>query len=224
VLVTADRSRHSRQHGHRQVREHAAGRRWLVRADGFWQVHPAAADTLADAVAAALAPRAGETALDLYAGVGLFAGVLGEAVGTGGAVTAVESDPGAIADARRNLRDLPWVRVVAGRVDALLGVPSEGRSRGRRAAGPNDRAVPGKADLVVLDPPRSGAGKAVVRAVALRRPRAVAYVACDPAALARDVRAFAESGYRLDAIRAFDAFPMTHHVECVATLRPSTSR
>jgi tRNA/tmRNA/rRNA uracil-C5-methylase (TrmA/RlmC/RlmD family) len=83
-----------------------------------------------------------------------------------------------------------------------------------------DRAVlPQSADLVVLDPPRSGAGAAVVQLIAARNPRAVAYVACDPAAFARDVKTFAELGYKLNKVRAFDAFPMTHHVECVGTLQ-----
>jgi len=81
---------------------------------------------------------------------------------------------------------------------------------------------PGQADLVVLDPPREGARRAVVEQVLARSPRAVAYVACDPAALARDVALFAEGGYGLSAIRAFDLFPMTHHVECVALLEKLT--
>jgi tRNA/tmRNA/rRNA uracil-C5-methylase (TrmA/RlmC/RlmD family) len=75
-------------------------------------------------------------------------------------------------------------------------------------------------DLVVLDPPRAGAGKAVVSAVVRRSPRAVAYVACDPAAFARDVRVFAELGYELAALRAFDAFPHTHHFETIGLLVP----
>ncbi|GAA3382413.1 class I SAM-dependent RNA methyltransferase [Cryptosporangium minutisporangium] len=187
--------------GHRRVREVAADRRWLVRADGFWQVHPAAPDALADAVVEALAPEPGESVLDLYAGAGLFAGVLGALVGPDGRVVAVEADRGACDDARRNVRDLEWVEVVTARVDRAL------------AGG-----VPDRVDLVVLDPPRSGAGSAVVRAVAARSPRAVAYVACDPAAFARDVATFAEEGYTLTQVRAFDAFPMTHHVECVGTL------
>ena len=78
-------------------------------------------------------------------------------------------------------------------------------------------------DLVVLDPPRVGAKRKVVEQVVDRRPRAVAYVACDPAALARDVAIFAEHGYRLASLRAFDLFPMTHHVECVAHLVKSDS-
>jgi len=76
-------------------------------------------------------------------------------------------------------------------------------------------------DLVVLDPPRSGAKATVVRQIAALTPRAVAYVACDPAALARDVATFAAHGYRLASVRALDLFPMTHHIECVAVLVPA---
>ena len=78
--------------------------------------------------------------------------------------------------------------------------------------------LPHRVDLVVLDPPRAGAGRAVIEQIAARRPRAVAYVACDPAALARDLAAARTVGYRPDAITAYDLFPMTHHVECVAIL------
>ena len=188
-------------HGHARVRERAAGRTWLVHADGFWQVHPAAADTLVDAVRDALAPAAGDSLLDLYSGAGLFAGALAPRVGS---VVTIESGRSAVADARRNLRDLPSVRIEQGRVEVVL-----------------RRLGLSRADLVVLDPTRAGAGAKVVEEVTALRPRAVAYVACDPAALARDVRTFAGHGYRLAGLRGFDAFPMTHHVECVATLVPA---
>ncbi len=185
------------------VRERAAGRSWRVSGGGFWQVHPAAADTLVDAVLQLLVPAAGESALDLYCGVGLFAGALAERVGPGGRVAAVEADPTAAADAAYNLRDLPQVRVECGRVEPVL------RRLGLR-----------RADLVVLDPPRAGAGAEVARSLAGIGARAIGYVACDPAALARDVAVFAASGYRLTGLRAFDLFPMTAHVEAVALLEP----
>jgi tRNA/tmRNA/rRNA uracil-C5-methylase (TrmA/RlmC/RlmD family) len=87
-----------------------------------------------------------------------------------------------------------------------------------------DRTALGdRVDLVVLDPPRSGAGRTAVRRIAAGRPRAIAYVACDPATLARDVATFAASGYVLSGLRAFDLFPMTHHVECVAALHPRSA-
>jgi tRNA/tmRNA/rRNA uracil-C5-methylase (TrmA/RlmC/RlmD family) len=187
--------------GPRRVRERAAGRQWRIAADGFWQVHPAAAETLAATVVELLEPRPGERAWDLYGGAGLFAGALAPRLGPTGRVTVVESDARGAAAARENLADLPQVRVV--RADTA-----------RALADPRWRRV----DLVVVDPPRSGIGAAVARAIADRRPRAVAYVACDPAAFARDVKTFGEAGYELSALRAFDAFPMTHHVEVVGLL------
>jgi tRNA/tmRNA/rRNA uracil-C5-methylase (TrmA/RlmC/RlmD family) len=184
------------------VYEEVGGRSFRVTGGGFWQVHPGAAEVLRSAVLDALQPEAGDTAADLYGGAGLFADALAERVGPGGRVTLVESDRVAVADARHNLRDRDVVRIERGRVDHVL------RRRGflRRA------------DLVVLDPPRSGAGRAVVDLVTRLEPRRIAYVACDPAALARDLRFFAERGYALATLRAFDLFPMTHHIECVAML------
>ena len=82
-------------------------------------------------------------------------------------------------------------------------------------------AIGGEADLIVLDLPRSGAGRRVIEQVVARRPRAIAYVACDPAALARDLAFATGLGYRIDQVRAFDLFGTTHHVECLAVLRPS---
>jgi tRNA/tmRNA/rRNA uracil-C5-methylase (TrmA/RlmC/RlmD family) len=144
--------------------------------------------------------------LDLYAGVGLFAGALAPLVGSAGSVVAVESDQQAVADARRNLHAAERVRIVPGDVERTL--PALGLTA---------------ADLVVLDPPRSGAGRTVVTAVAALQPRRVAYVACDPAALARDVATFAGAGYTLASVRGLDLFPMTGHVECVAALTLRTT-
>jgi tRNA/tmRNA/rRNA uracil-C5-methylase (TrmA/RlmC/RlmD family) len=185
----------------------AAGRDWEVEGTGFWQVHPAAADALVAAVGEAAAVRAGETVLDLYAGAGLFGGALAPAVGESGRVVCVEADAGACAAAAANLAGLPQAEVWEGEVDAegLTGLLEE---------------LGGSPDVVVLDPPRAGAGPAVSRVLAAAGPRAVVYVACDPASLARDVAAFAGAGYRLAAVRGFDAFPMTAHVECVALLVP----
>lgn len=172
-----------------------------VSGSGFWQVHPAGAATLAQAVLDAAQARAGDVVLDLYAGVGLFTAFLADVVGEGGTVVSVEADQRAARDARRNLHALPQVRLVAQTVERAL---REGQAGVR-------------ADVVVLDPPRTGAKKVVTRIAALT-PRRIVYVACDPAALARDLATFAEIGYHLDDLRAFALFPMTHHVECLAVL------
>jgi tRNA/tmRNA/rRNA uracil-C5-methylase (TrmA/RlmC/RlmD family) len=191
-----------------RAQRHAGGRDWEVEGTGFWQVHPAAADALVAAVTGYAAVQPGETVLDLYAGAGLFGGALAPGVGPGGRVVCVEADEAACAAADANLAALPQAEVWQGDVDAEglvellaeLGTPP---------------------DVVVLDPPRAGAGPAVSRLLAGTGARAVVYVACDPAALARDVAAFGQAGYRLAAVRGFDAFPMTAHVECVALLVPA---
>lgn len=181
--------------------ETAARRTWQVPAEGFWQAHPDAADLYAEVVGAWADLSPGEAAWDLYCGVGLFAAVLADAVGGSGEVIAVESASASAGAAADNLADLPQVRIFEGRAEAVL-----------RAGVGRDPAV------VVLDPPRTGAGRKVVEAIAERAPARVVYVACDPAALARDVATFANHGYGLERIRAFDAFPMTHHLECIALL------
>jgi tRNA/tmRNA/rRNA uracil-C5-methylase (TrmA/RlmC/RlmD family) len=154
----------------------------------------------------ALSPQPGDIALDLYCGAGLFAGVLARAVGPEGRVIGVESDSVAVRDARHNLREWPWARVHRGDAGQVL-----------------SRIGLSGATLVVLDPPRTGVDQPVIDALlggtgaagALRR---IAYVSCDPATLARDLRLLTGGGWTLDGLRAFDAFPMTHHIECLATL------
>ncbi|MFI6146598.1 class I SAM-dependent RNA methyltransferase [Streptomyces sp. NPDC051109] len=190
-----------RVHGRPFVRERADGRTYRVGMGGFWQVHPQAADTLIKAVMQGLMPRKGEMALDLYCGVGIFAGALAERLGETGAVLGIESTKRAVEDARHNLADFPRVRIEQGKVESVL--PKTGIT---------------ECDLVVLDPPRAGAGKQTVRHVAGLNARRIAYVACDPAALARDLAYFKEAGYKPRTLRVFDLFPMTHHVECVAIL------
>ncbi len=188
--------------GPKLLHEEANGRDWQVTGSGFWQVHPGAPAALVSAVLDGVSPRPGERALDLYAGVGLFSAALADAVGVTGAVVAVESDEVAVGDAAVNLADLPQVEQVADKVERALRRGTAGE----------------RADVVVLDPPRTGARRDVVEQIVRFGPRVVGYVACEPASLARDVAIFAEHGYRLTGLRAFDLFPMTHHVECVATL------
>jgi tRNA/tmRNA/rRNA uracil-C5-methylase (TrmA/RlmC/RlmD family) len=175
---------------------------WRLSVDGFWQVHAALPEALVDTVLEFGEPRPGETWWDLYSGAGLFSAFLAEAIGPEGVVEAVESDTTAVKDARRALHDLTQVRLHEGRVDYWI-------------ASMHDE--PGG---VVLDPPRAGAGAEVVAGIAATQPRAIVYLACDPVALGRDVALLAEAGFRLDRIRAFDAFPMTHHFETVARFTP----
>ncbi|MDR1513180.1 MAG: class I SAM-dependent RNA methyltransferase [Propionibacteriaceae bacterium] len=178
------------------IRERAAGVVYALPATSFWQVHREAAGVLAEAVLAALGDIAGRVVFDLYSGAGLFTAPLSEA---GAKVWAVEGDEAAALAALGNVGR--GARVVQSDVRTAL-----------------QRTLPRRASAVVLDPPRAGAGRTVVEAVAARDPDRVVYVACDPASLARDVATFATWGYELTDLEAWDLFPHTHHVECVATL------
>lgn len=182
--------------------EEVRGRRFDVAAQGFWQVHRSAPEVFTEVVTRFAAAEPGAVAWDLYGGVGLFAAELAEQVGPSGSVLVVESAKRAVEDALANLHDQPQVEFRAGTVEAVLA--------------DEELAAP---DVVVLDPPRKGAGRKVVEGIAAREPSRVVHVACDPAALARDVSLFAEQGYELVELEAFDAFPMTHHLEAIALLR-----
>ncbi len=192
--------------GRTWVQESAAGHEYRVTGAGFWQIHRDAPGTLVGAVTeflqqgGFLAP--GSVVADLYAGAGLFTAPLADAVGQTGAVLSVEGAPGTSRDARKNLHEAPQVEIVQGRVERVL------------------RQKPRNFDALVLDPPRAGAGKAVVSQLVAAEPRAIAYVSCDPASFARDVGYFQQAGWSLAGLRAFDLYPHTHHLETVALLTP----
>lgn len=180
---------------------------------GFWQVHRGAAATLTAAVQEAIDPAAFDPLaynLDLYGGVGLLAAAVGDRFGPSTRITTVESDATATDFASTNLAEWLGARAETARVERWVRELASTATAGDRA-----RLA---AAAVVLDPPRSGAGREVVDAIAALSPSQVVYVACDPVALARDVALFAGHGYHLVGLRAFDLFPNTHHVEAVATL------
>jgi tRNA/tmRNA/rRNA uracil-C5-methylase (TrmA/RlmC/RlmD family) len=192
------------------IRERVGDREFRLDDGGFWQVHEHAAETLTAAVQDAVDdalfdPRAHN--LDLYGGVGLLAAAIGDRFGKTVRITSVESDARATEHAGENLAEWLGARAETARVERWV--------RALAAAGERLTAA-----TVILDPPRAGAGREVVDALSRLRPAQLVYVACDPVALARDVGLFAERGYRLDALRAFDLFPNTHHVEAVARLLP----
>ena len=198
------------------VTEVVGERTFQVDDNGFWQVHRAAASVLTEAVQDLvdrdrLDPEG--THLDLYGGVGLLAAALGDLVGPKARITSVESAARATEHAQENLSEWLGARAETGRVDRWLTNTVANASRAEK-----DRF---RAGTVVLDPPRSGAGRDVVVQIAALQPEQVVYVACDPVALARDVATFADLGYRLEALRAFDLFPHTHHPEAVARLVPT---
>jgi tRNA/tmRNA/rRNA uracil-C5-methylase (TrmA/RlmC/RlmD family) len=165
--------------------------------ESFWQSHKNAPEVLTKAVLEFASFKPGDHVLDLYGGVGLFTAAILDIVGASGRVDLIEGSKFATSDATTNFSSHANVKVITGDVAQHLPRISS-------------------ADIVVLDPPREGAGKEVIAQIARLRPRSIIYVACDPAALARDTTYLAQHSFSLVKIRAFDLFPMTHHIECVA--------
>lgn len=207
VLVTsAQRRAGVVAEGSGQVVQRVGTRQWRLPVSGFWQSHRDAAPTYSALVEQWAAEAAGARAWDLYGGAGVFAAALAEAIGERGRVLTVDTARAASAAARAALADLPRVRVVTGSVRQVLGDQ-------RRPAG-----------IAVLDPPRAGAGKPVIDLLAAAEVPRVIHIGCEAAAFARDIGLYRSHGYRVEEIRVFDAFPLTHHVECLALLtRPAPS-
>lgn len=185
------------QWGKQALRYRAAGRDYTVGLGSFFQIN----SSLLDAFMAAVVDReSGELAWDLYAGVGLFSLALDVRFQR---VLAVESSPSSSKDLRANLRGTNGVAIKSTTLEFL-----EKASREKKAA----------PDLVVLDPPRAGAGVEVCRLLAVCGPPRIVYVSCDPATLGRDLAALIQSGYRLQRLQLVDMFPQTSHLETIATL------
>ncbi|NCV43598.1 MAG: class I SAM-dependent RNA methyltransferase [Actinobacteria bacterium] len=179
------------------VNQNVNGFNFSLTPESFWQSHIAAPKTLVDAVLEFAELKIGDHLYDLYSGVGLFASSALKLIGDTGRITLIEESASAITDARRNFANYANVEIVEGKVEREL-----------------KRFV--KGDVVIIDPPRSGAGERVIRQILALSPRTLIYVACDPAALARDTEILERFDYALDGIRAFDLFPMTQHIESVA--------
>jgi 23S rRNA (uracil1939-C5)-methyltransferase len=185
------------QWGRQHVSYRVTGRDYTVGAGSFFQVN----QTLLDEFVAAVAgDESGECVWDLYAGVGLFSLALTERFPR---VIAVESSAAACKDLRHNLRNTRAEHVQSTTINFLQQAVT------RRQAAP---------DLILLDPPRAGAGVEACRLLAEVGPRRIVYVSCDPATLGRDLAALIQSGYRLHRLQLVDMFPQTYHMETIATL------
>lgn len=176
---------------------------YRVRAAGFWQVHPRAAEELIAAVLRGAGDLEGRDVVELFSGAGMLTQPLGVRVGLRGSVRAFEGVAEATNDARTNLRDLPWVR--------------------SHTASINERSVyrmhaDGRADTIVADPPRAGLGVKLARELASWDASRMVLVSCDPASMARDVAEFHRNGWSVESIDSIDLFGQTHHFETVTTL------
>lgn len=201
---TADRGGHKAAtqviEGHYEAVQQVAGRTWRVPVTAFWQSHRDAARLYSELVAGWAQLSPGMTAWDLYGGAGVFAAVLAQAVGETGKVVTVDTSRGSSRAARAALSDLGWVSVVTDSVRRALAAQRQ------------------RADVAVLDPPRTGAGREVIDLLAAAEVPRVIHIGCEAASFARDVGLYRGHGYSVEELRVFDSFPLTHHVECIAVL------
>ncbi|WP_436405237.1 class I SAM-dependent RNA methyltransferase [Mycobacterium asiaticum] len=180
--------------------QRVGGRSWRLPVTAFWQSHRDAARVYSELVADWTQPASGSTAWDLYGGAGIFAATLAAGVGESGRVLSVDTSRAASGAARVALADLPQVDVVTDSVRRALAAQED------------------SADVAVLDPPRSGAGREIIDLLAAAGVPRIVHIGCEAASFARDVGLYRGHGYAVEQIRVFDAFPLTHHVECVALL------
>ncbi|WP_267289388.1 class I SAM-dependent RNA methyltransferase [Mycobacterium hackensackense] len=184
--------------GQYEALQRIGDREWHVPVTAFWQAHRDAPEVYSALIRDAARLEPGMTAWDLYGGAGVFAAALATEVGETGQVLTVDTSRGSARAARTALADMPWVSVVTDSVRRAL--------TGRRDS----------ADVAVLDPPRTGAGREIIDLIA-GVPRVI-HIGCEAASFARDVGEYLRHGYTVEQLRVFDAFPLTHHVECVAVL------
>ena len=191
--------------GGREALQRVGDRTWRIPVTGFWQSHRDAARVYSELVGAWADLAPGMTAWDLYGGAGLFAAALAQGVGEIGQVLTVDMSRAASRVAAAALSDLPQVTAANGSVRRVL-------------SGLRERP-----DVTVLDPPRAGAGKEVIALLAEAGTPRVIHFGCEVAAFARDVGLYRQHGFAVEELRVFDAFPLTHHVECVALLTAAVS-
>ncbi|MBU8810136.1 class I SAM-dependent RNA methyltransferase [Mycolicibacterium goodii] len=186
--------------GQYEAVQRIGSRVWRVPVTAFWQAHREAAALYSGLVAGWARLEPGMTAWDLYGGAGVFAAALAEQVGESGHVVTVDTSRGSSRSARAALADLRSVSVVTDSV--------------RRALATQHK----RADVAVLDPPRTGANREVIDQIAAAEVPRIIHIGCEAASFARDVGLYLQHGYRVEELRVFDSFPLTHHIECVAVL------
>ena len=178
-------------------------KRFRTSSDSFFQVNMVQTPVLVERAIAMLEPMRAEVALDGYSGVGLFSAFLAQRAAR---VIAIESQPGAVMDARANatLNNQTNITALEGTLERLLGQLYYRRER---------------IDVALVDPPRAGCHPKAIQALQSLAPRAIAYVSCDPSTLARDIASLClNNRYRLVYAQPIDMFPQTYHIECIALL------
>ena len=184
--------------GSDQLKEVVKDNTYIISPNSFWQSHKNAPHLLLEKVIKYADIKLGDIVCDLYGGAGLFTAPIAELIGNLGKIHLVERDNNCIKDARKMFQNKKNIIIHHGKVEQKLGKIKN-------------------INTIILDPPRNGAGKQVINQIVDKKPKSIVYVSCNPASLARDTKMLVENNYTLNNLIGLDLFPMTHHIECVAS-------
>ena len=184
--------------GSDKLQEVVRDNKFNISPQSFWQSHKSAPGIILEQVLKFANIKKGERVCDLYGGVGLFTLPISKIIGENGEVHLIETNKACIDDANEMFADLKNIFIHHGTVEQKLGSVK-------------------KIDTIILDPPRNGISKQVINQMIEKKPHTIVYVSCNPSTLARDTKILLNNKYELTNVVGLDLFPMTHHVECVAS-------
>ena len=186
--------------GSNNLREVVNDNKYEISPQSFWQSHKNAPRLLLEQVIKFANIKKGQKICDLYGGVGLFTLPISKLIGENGEVHLIEVDKTCIEDANKMFKDIQNIFIHHGKVEQKLGSVK-------------------KIDTIILDPPKNGISKQVINQMIEKKPKSIVYVSCNPSTLARDSKILLDNNYELSNIVGLDLFPMTHHIECVASFK-----
>jgi tRNA/tmRNA/rRNA uracil-C5-methylase (TrmA/RlmC/RlmD family) len=190
--------------GERELKEVVEDNTYLISPHSFWQSHKKAPSLLLQQIIKYADIKLGDKICDLYGGVGLFTFFISKLIREKSHVHLIEKDNNCINDAKKMFEGIKNITIHHGKVEQKLG---------------NIKNI----DIIILDPPRNGVSKQVINQIIEKKPRSIIYVSCDPTSLARDSKVLLSNNYFLNNIVGLDLFPMTHHIECVASFKHKNS-
>ena len=184
--------------GPSKINEVVEGNSYTISHGSFWQSHKNAPKILIKKIIEFANLELGDRVCDLYGGVGLFTAPILKVIGEIGEIHLIESNSRCIKDAKKIFENKKNVIIHHGKVEQKLGKIKN-------------------IDVIIMDPPRTGATKQVINQIIEKKARSIVYISCDPASLARDTKVLLKNYYSLEKIVGIDLFPMTQHIECIAS-------
>jgi len=185
-------------YGSNELNEVVENLNYKISPNSFWQSHIKAPSLILKQINKYAKINFGDIVCDLYGGSGLFTYQISKLIGNNGKVHLIERDNACIKNAKKMFQNTKNIVIHHGKVEQKIEKIK-------------------KINTIILDPPRSGASKKVINQIIKKKPNSIIYISCNPASLARDSKILTENNYKLNNLVGLDLFPMTQHIECVAS-------